>query len=82
MFEFLNMEKMDMDMDMGMNHSMSMSMHMFFHNELDFYMLFEGWMVMNQNALIGSCFGWVILSIIYEGIKGLLQSQKSGIGLV
>ena len=49
---------------------MNMSMAMYFNNDLNFYLLFEGWMVMNKTALIGSCIGWLLLAFMLEGIKG------------
>ena len=48
-----------------------MTMAMFFSNDLNFYLLFEGWMVMTHTSLVGSCIGWMILTFILEGIKGL-----------
>ena len=48
-----------------------MTMAMFFSNDLNFYLLFEGWMVMTHTSLIGSCIGWMLLTFILEGIKGL-----------
>jgi hypothetical protein len=56
-------------MELGMN--MNMSMPMFFTNNFNFYLLFENWMVMSNSALVGSCFGWLILSFLLEAIKGL-----------
>ena len=63
--------KMDMDMDMDMNMTdHSMHMNMYFNNQLNFFVLFESWMVMSQSALIGSSFGCLFLGILYEGMKG------------
>jgi hypothetical protein len=48
-----------------------MSMHMFFHDQTDFYMLFEDWMVMNEEELTGACFAIFFVSIIMEATKGI-----------
>ena len=61
-------------MDMNMN----MTMAMYFNNNLNFYLLFEGWMVMSRGALIGSCIGWMLLAFSLEGIKGKNNNSKMG----
>ena len=54
---------------------MNMTMAMYFNNNLNFYLLFEGWMVMSRGALIGSCIGWMLLAFSLEGIKGKNNSE-------
>ena len=54
------------DHDMGGH---EMHMNMYFTEDLGFYVLFQGWMVMDEGALAGSCIGMLIFAILLEGIK-------------
>ena len=42
---------------------------MYFNTNLNFYLLFEKWMVMSNGQLVGACFAWLLLSFLFEAIK-------------
>ena len=42
---------------------------MYFNTNLNFYLLFEKWMVMSNGQLVGACFAWLFLSFLFEAIK-------------
>ncbi|CAK8680796.1 unnamed protein product [Clavelina lepadiformis] len=72
---------MDMDMDMseptgspgGMGDMGSMTMTMYFNFLVPFTVVFQGWEIKDQPALIGSCFGVLAIAILYEVLKNLRQ---------
>merc|ERR1712227_988966 len=48
---------------------MGMAMYMYFTKEKNFYVLFEGWMVMNTAALGWSCFGLFLMAMLLEFVQ-------------
>ena len=42
---------------------------MYFNTNLNFYLLFENWMVMSTGQLVGACFAWIILCFLFEFVK-------------
>ena len=47
---------------------------MYFNTDLNFYLLFEKWFVSSTGGLVGSCFGWIVLSFLFEFIKNYRAS--------
>merc|ERR1712227_290849 len=48
---------------------MGMAMYMYFTKEKNFYVLFEGWMVMDTAALGWSCFGLFLMAMLLEFVR-------------
>merc|ERR1712227_934707 len=48
---------------------MGMAMYMYFTKDYNFYVLFEGWMVMDTAALGWSCFGLFLMAMLLEFVR-------------
>merc|ERR1719378_1814649 len=71
---------MDHDMDMGNGTGHHMAMYMYFTKEKNFYVLFEGWMVMDTAALGWSCFGLFLMAMFLEFIRaGRMEIERNAI---
>ena len=42
---------------------------MYFNTNLNFYLLFEKWMVMSTGQLVGACFAWILFCFLFEFVK-------------
>merc|ERR1712018_1054037 len=67
------------DHDMGGH---EMHMNMYFTEDLGFYVLFQGWMVMDSEQLAGSCIGMLIFAILLEGIKSIRMTIEQNVAKV
>lgn len=72
MSDMSSMSGMDMPGMMHHNGSMSM-MKMWFHVDLNDYLLFKPWLITNSKEMAAAFFGMFVLAALYEGLKILRE---------